>query len=796
MPEIKIFVDVLESSSNKVVICQENATKLGIKNGASVEVLNLDNDKTAIAVVEISNMVLDFAGQVSKNIIDSLEFKGVELLLRPISSSGLLTPKIQIPKVPRIKPLASPPPTPSSSPPTPSQSTLTPLPTRPAQMKSLKPTLQPLPTRQPEPIEQPVSGHVPLPTKSPEPTSQPLPIRQPEPIEQPVSGHVPLPTKSPDSTPPPQLIPTPSLVPTPIPISTPLPQPTLTPPPQLSPTPVPPSPTPLPQAPPPQTILHPPDQASLPTTGLEVEVPTTPADPYRNRIDINMLNSQKNGIVLTPMVNDSIEGGRIQLSSAVIQQLGLGQGMLIGWEDPLTRAVGSARIDHAMIAPTEIRMSRDTKEDTNIYSQQIVVYSTEPPIHKASELMLEVQSQPNLMGYALVNPRTQHTLSIVSDDILAFEDELTGAIGAGKVEILESVPDNTIVIDSEILEASGIGSFEVKVYKNLRPIIPLQNISLGISPISGENMWEIISTARQNVDSLKGWLANYVIFKGIKLRWNAVNIACSILTTTPDLTGDILATVTENTAINMSPTGLVPFNAILIIDISRSMMARDVEVKNIAPAIEGIKAAMESQEIQDFLKHFKTGINIPRRISAAFAAVLFLSEKVGRGFGEKVSVIRFADEAQILPFGDSYYMDSASGKKGVLEDAARLIVDRIGNSYGQSTKMGQAMIKAHQVLTEFDNLSLGNPQPTMIILLTDGIPTDGDDFLKSVKIFAENPNVVIYIVGLGNPDDQMMTRAAQLCGGEYFKPEDAGELLIWYSKRARDLTVKMKAHKQ
>jgi hypothetical protein len=537
-------------------------------------------------------------------------------------------------------------------------------------------------------------------------------------------------------------------------------------------------------------------QTTFPTSGQELGAPAAQADPYPNRIDVNMLSSQKSGVTLTPVVDTSIEGGRVKLSSTVIQQLGLGQGMLVGWEDPLTRAVGSARIDQDMISPTEIRMSRDTKEDTNITAQQVAVFSTEPPIQKATELMLEVQSQPNLMGYALVSPRTQHTLSLVQDNILAFEDELTGAIGAGKVEILESVPDNTIIIDSEILEASGIGSFEVKVSKNLRPIIPLQNIYLGISPISGENMWEIISTARQNVASLKGWLANYVIFKGIKLRWNAVNIACSILTTTPDLTGDILAQVTENTAINLSPTGLVPFNAILIIDISRSMMARDVFVTNIAPAIEGIKAAMESREIQEFLKHFKAGINIPRRISAAFAAVLFLSEKVGRGFGEKVSVIRFADEAQILPFGNNYYMDSASGKKGVLEDAARMIVDRIGNSYGQATNMSSAMDKAYQVLTEFDKMSPGNPQPTMVVLLTDGIPTDSDAFLRSVKVFQENPNVVIYIVGLGNPDDELMNRAAQLCGGEYFKPEDAGELLIWYSKRARDLTVKMKSHKE
>ncbi len=784
MSEIKIFVDITESTNSRVVICQENANKLGIKNGASVEIENPDNSKKTSAIIEISNMVLDFAGQVSKNIVDALEFTGVELIIRPTSSMGLVAPKLQIPKVPVPK------------------SGLTPLPTRPPQLTPSRPTSQPttapIPQTPPQSEPQPVPGHIPIPAQQPAPTPTPvaghIPLpKQPAPTPTPVAGYIPLP-KQPAPTPTPVAghIPIPAQQPTP----TPPPQPTLAPSPQLTPLPTLPSPTPIPQVPPPQIPQPIPSQAPLPTPGQEFGVTAAPVDPYSNRIDVNMLRSQKNGAVLTPTVDNSIEGGRVQLNSTVIQQLGLGQGMLVAWEDPLTRAMGSARIDQAMIGPTEIRMSRDTKEDTNVQSQQIVVYSTEPPVQRASQIMLEVQSQPNLMGYALVNPRTQHTLSLMQDNVLAFEDELTGAIGAGKVEILESVPDNTIIIDSEILEASGIGSFEVKVSKNIRPIIPLQNISLGISPISGENVWEIISTARQNVDSLKGWLANYIIFKGIKLRWNAVNIACSILTTTPDLTGDILAQVTESTAINLSPTGLVPFNAILIIDISRSMMARDVLIKNIAPAIEGIKAAMESREIQEFLKHFKEGVNVPRRISAAFAAVLFLSEKVGRGFGEKVSIIRFADEAQLLPFGNNFYMDSASGKKGVLEDAARMVVDRIGNAYGQSTNMGSAMVKAHQVLTEFDKMSQGNPQPTMIVLLTDGVPTDPEDFLKSIKLFAEMPNVILYIVGLGNPDRELMTRASHLCGGEYFEPADAGELLIWYSKRARDLTIKMKAHKE
>jgi hypothetical protein len=94
MSEIKIFVDINESTTGKVVICQENANKLGIKNGASAEIENPDNSKKTTAVIEISNMVLDFAGQVSKNIVDTLEFTGVELIIRPTSSTGLITPKL------------------------------------------------------------------------------------------------------------------------------------------------------------------------------------------------------------------------------------------------------------------------------------------------------------------------------------------------------------------------------------------------------------------------------------------------------------------------------------------------------------------------------------------------------------------------------------------------------------------------------------------------------------------------------------------------------------------------------
>lgn len=556
----------------------------------------------------------------------------------------------------------------------------------------------------------------------------------------------------------------------------------------------------LPQLPPkprtaPLSPQQPPDVPPPPHT----PVPETVPEPYPNRIDTIELSSQKSGSMILRVKKTTGCEGRVKINPLTLKQLLLAHGMLIAWEDPLTRSSGSARITEADNIPLgEINMDSDTAEDTNIQAEEIVVFSTEPPLIHQEIITLEIIPQPGLRGNMIVNPRNAEILQVNEGDVVQFEDNLTGAVGAAKLRIQENLENTKIIIDEELLEASGIGSFEVEIKKNLRQIIPLQSIELGIAPITGENVWEVISAARQNINSIKAWLSGYVIFKGIKLRWKVANVGCEVLNTTPDLIGDVFALINQNTTITLQPMGLVTFNAILVIDISRSMMARDVEVKNIGSAIEGIKAAMHAKEIQEFLGKFKPGINVPRRFSAAFAAILFLSEKVGRGFGEKVSIIRFADEAQALYFsGNLPYMDSSSGEKDILEAAAKMIVEQIGNAYGQATNMGQAMLKAQEILKIFELEEKGGESlPTMLILLTDGSATDGDKFFESIQTFSQNPNVVVYIIGLGNPDDKQMKHAANLCGGEYFKPQDAGELLVWYSKRARDLQVKLKGTKE
>jgi hypothetical protein len=743
-------VEPSSSLSRRCQISESTAKDVGVSNGGTVKLVDPDTKKSIIVTADVSAEILDFSIKVASDVLNDMKFNGIELIVESAKGSvqsgpavsnqqaqgGMPAQKYQPPVQAPVQPQYQPP-QPQYQPPQPQYQP-------PQPQYQQQPQYQPpQPQYQQQPQSQNNSGFSSIPKP---PTS--LGLSQPPSgigmgVPQPPSGMgmgVPQPPSG---------------------MGMGVPQP----------------PSGMGMG-----MQQPP--------GMGMQAPP-PLDPYPNKIDVNILVSQKRGSLALRVQKTTGCGGRVKMNNQIVSQLGLANGMLVGWEDPLTRSTGSARITVENISIGEIHMDLATADDTNIKADQIVVYSTEPPITHQDKITLEVRAQPNLQGLIMVNPRNAATLQVKEGDVLAFEDSLTGALGAAKFKIKEDLGNKDVVVDSELLEASGIGSLEVELKKNIRQVIPLQSIELGISPIKGENVWEIISMARQNIESIKGWLGNYVIFKGIKLRWEAANVACEILNTVPDLSGDILALINNNTTLTLKPIGLLTFNAILIIDISRSMMARDVEVKNIGPALEGIKAAMRDKSIQEFLSKFKQGIQVPRRHSAAFGAILFLSEKVGRGFGEKVSIVRFADEAQSLIFPNGKpYMDSSSGEKDILENAAKMIVEQIGNAYGQATNMGLALLKAQELLVAFQS-----DLPTMMVLLTDGVPTDTEQFYQAVQAMSQNPNLVFYIIGLGNPDDEVMSRAAALCGGEYFKPQDSGELLIWYSKRARDLQVKLKSHK-
>jgi len=229
------------------------------------------------------------------------------------------------------------------------------------------------------------------------------------------------------------------------------------------------------------------------------------------------------------------------------------------------------------------------------------------------------------------------------------------------------------------------------------------------------------------------------------------------------------------------------FNAILLIDISRSMMARDLEVKNIENEIRGIKLTMKSKRIHDFLDQFRNGIYVPRRLGAALAALTFLSEKISRSYGEKVAVIRFADISETLDFDGSSFMVSANYAQEMLERMAVSIVENVGLAYGQATNIGGALYMAEQLIVLMQDMEGGpiTARPIMLILLTDGYPTDGEQFTTAVDRISQFPNVIMHVLGIGSSNKELMEWAAKKCGGEFLSPDNVGEILSWYTARAR-----------
>jgi hypothetical protein len=230
------------------------------------------------------------------------------------------------------------------------------------------------------------------------------------------------------------------------------------------------------------------------------------------------------------------------------------------------------------------------------------------------------------------------------------------------------------------------------------------------------------------------------------------------------------------------------FNAVLLIDISRSMLARDLDVSNVETTINSIKRAMPSPKIQYFLNQFKEGTLVPRRMGAALATISFLAQKMSQGTGDKVAVIRFADMAETLDFDGAAFMDGEHQE--TLVNTAVGIVEKIGNSYGQATEMGKALYLALELVKlmgEIEVTAGTDRKPVMCVLLTDGYPTDAEYFTTAIDAAKKIPNLTLHIIGLGAPDRELlnlMKKAAHICGGEFFMPSDTGQLLAWYADKA------------
>jgi hypothetical protein len=420
------------------------------------------------------------------------------------------------------------------------------------------------------------------------------------------------------------------------------------------------------------------------------------------------------------------------------------------------------------------------------------------------KISLEIIDGGDLRGFVNVHPKTAKKLDADIGSIVIFEDPQSSFWGAAEIRKNNDVSEDHIVIDTLVLEASLLmegDQVEVTLYDE--DMLALEYVEFGLKPLTEDaNTEDLVSKAVERVKSLENIIGGRLVYPGMSFNWPELAVKVEIINTKPDLAGKSFAKLAfealrKGTGYQFKTVGIAsPFNAVLCVDTSGSMKTTDVPVMDMAHAREGLKdLAGDSPEVHAFLNRFEEGSNVSRAEAAAMAVLLYLAEKVGRGYGEKVGVITFEKEVsemtflnsetgEVQPFVECTGRDKALG----LQIISTHVVDKVEEG-GTLTDMGSALVKAHEIMEEF-----GDPnKPTMLIMLTDGMTTSGPPPLKVLKErFTDRNKLVIYSIGLGERseiDEELMLAIAQYGNGSYRHVDNMRDLLEWYGKLAGEFAV-------
>ncbi len=423
----------------------------------------------------------------------------------------------------------------------------------------------------------------------------------------------------------------------------------------------------------------------------------------------------------------------------------------------------------------------------------------------AKRLSLKIIDGGDLKGFAYLHPEVARQIDADIGSVVTFEEPNSAFWGAAEVRMSNDVPKDSIKIDIFVLDAALLVEgdvVQVELYD--QDMMALEYVEFGLVPLSNKaNTDDLVIRANKEIASLESILEKRLVYPNMVFNWSQLDVKVKILNTRPSLVGREFARIAFEALKNRSgyqfkTIGIATsFNAILCVDTSGSMKATDVPVHDIAHAREGLKdIAGENPEIKEFLKRFKEDTKVSRAEAAAMAVLLYLAEKVGRGYGEKVGIITFEKDANVMNFMSDYsdkqqpFIEcTGRGKFLGLQMISSYVIDKIGED-GTLTNIGMALMKAHEVIEAF-----GDPKkPVMLILLTDGMHTVGPQPMKVLKeVFGDGRhNLVIYCIGLGEResiDEELMLAIAQYGNGTYHHVDNMTDLLEWYGRLANEFTL-------
>lgn len=389
-----------------------------------------------------------------------------------------------------------------------------------------------------------------------------------------------------------------------------------------------------------------------------------------------------------------------------------------------------------------------------------------------------------------INPKDADEIDVETGDLVILVDEDADESCVGKVALAGSVGRGTIELDQVTIDSlSSDEGNEVSVERFEAELRQLDRVTFGIVPLEGQDMNEALKTAREKEVQLLNFMNGRAVTRGQKVIWEEQGLMIEILGSQPQLRSGDVAIITKEIlgGFDYKPSSTaIPFDGILLIDISGSMKRPDIQVQNVQQVVSHLKGGFTSEEVQTFLDGFQEGEKVERCDAAALSALVYLSEKVGRGKGEKIGICPFNVASSPILFEGKNYYDAGSDLD--LGMVAEKIVGSVRSAEG-TTNLSAALIQATHLIKDF-----GENKIKMIVILTDGRPTKPDSeaaVMEVVENYLQDRNdIIINAAGIGNNvDERLLIAMVNRCRGNYTKVTDLKLLVEWYGDLARDLKM-------
>ena len=404
------------------------------------------------------------------------------------------------------------------------------------------------------------------------------------------------------------------------------------------------------------------------------------------------------------------------------------------------------------------------------------------------EIIVRIETKPDLYGIALLSQNDMKKLNLKEREIIVVEDRNAGAHLSLLATTSQAVEDGIIQIDDVVYTNSGFEFENVSMRKYPTGLQIISDSTLLVK--TKEEVFSTIADLRNDFYNWKSFLSNYVIHKDLEMNWREKKLSIKVDHTLPHTTEDFIGVFdfSHSTSLTFKPDGIVNFNAILLIDVSKSMIGRDLEVTNIRPIVEDMKQNMANKKLNHYLEEFKEGNYIKRKTGAAFAALLFLNEKIKRGLDETVSIMTFSDYADVLKTNGKPYINSNFKSQETMHKMVDQVLGYVEDRTGVGTNMATAIEKCDDIIKQLPKYKRKNP--LLVILLTDGFDTSMRLKEAVISTFSKYDNVLLNAVGIWPyVNRKELEEISKLFGGEVFLPENLEELSDWYKKLAKDLQI-------